>query len=80
MVKSLGWDRDFTGVSARNFLPPKYSSDEIIGIVPTDYRKPYDVRELVCRVVDNSILLSLNLITEFQPCVFRQIFLEYRVH
>ena len=61
VVKSLGWDRDFTGVSARNFLPPKYSSDEIIGIVPTDYRKPYDVRELVCRVVDNSDFI------EFKP-------------
>ena len=63
----------------QGIFAPKYSSDEIIGIVPTDYRKPYDVRELVCRVVDNSDFIEFKPITEFQPCI-QAIFLEYRVH
>src|SRR6478752_1541654 len=34
--------------------PPKFDSKEIYGVVPTDTRKPYDVREIIARVVDGS--------------------------
>lgn len=34
--------------------PPRYDSEEIYGIVGTDLRKPYDVREVIARVVDDS--------------------------
>ncbi len=33
---------------------PLYDPEEIYGIVPTDTRKPYDVREIIARVVDGS--------------------------
>ncbi|GAA4096817.1 carboxyl transferase domain-containing protein [Zhongshania borealis] len=33
---------------------PAYPADEIYGIVPKDSRKPYDVREVIARVVDAS--------------------------
>ena len=33
---------------------PAYASDEIYGIVPADVRKPYDVREVIARLVDGS--------------------------
>ena len=34
--------------------PPRYASEEIYGIVGTDLRKPYDVREVIARIVDDS--------------------------
>jgi 3-methylcrotonyl-CoA carboxylase beta subunit len=34
--------------------PPKYDPDELYGIVPTDPRVPYDVREVIARIVDAS--------------------------
>jgi 3-methylcrotonyl-CoA carboxylase beta subunit len=34
--------------------PPRFAEDEIYGIVGTDLRKPYDVREVIARVVDDS--------------------------
>jgi 3-methylcrotonyl-CoA carboxylase beta subunit/propionyl-CoA carboxylase len=34
--------------------PPRYDPEEIYGIVGTDLRKPYDVREVVARLVDGS--------------------------
>jgi len=34
--------------------PPRYDPEEIYGILPTDLRRPYDVRELVARLVDGS--------------------------
>jgi len=35
-------------------IPPLYAPDEIHGVVPTDTRKPYDVREIIARIVDGS--------------------------
>ncbi len=40
--------------------PPAYDPDEIAGIVPVDYRKPYDVREVVARIVDDSDFLDFK--------------------
>jgi 3-methylcrotonyl-CoA carboxylase beta subunit len=34
--------------------PPAYDPEEIYGIVPTDVRAPYDVREVIARIVDAS--------------------------
>ena len=34
--------------------PPAYDPEELLGIVPMDWRKPYDVREVIARVVDGS--------------------------
>ncbi|MGQ0622121.1 MAG: carboxyl transferase domain-containing protein [Panacagrimonas sp.] len=35
---------------------PLYDPDEIYGVIPADTRKPYDVREVVARIVDGSRL------------------------
>ncbi|NKJ06997.1 3-methylcrotonyl-CoA carboxylase beta subunit [Rhizobium sp. SG741] len=34
--------------------PPLYDPEEILGIVPSDPRTPYDVREVIARIVDGS--------------------------
>ncbi|MCJ8344579.1 methylcrotonoyl-CoA carboxylase, partial [bacterium] len=33
---------------------PRYSSEEIFGVIPSDDRKPYDIREIIARIVDGS--------------------------
>ena len=33
---------------------PKFAADELYGIIPTDTRKPFDVREIIARIVDDS--------------------------
>jgi len=35
---------------------PIYPSDDIYGIIPTDVRRPYDVRDIIARIVDGSEL------------------------
>jgi 3-methylcrotonyl-CoA carboxylase beta subunit len=35
---------------------PLYPAEEIYGVIPSDVRKPYDVREVIARVVDGSEL------------------------
>jgi geranyl-CoA carboxylase beta subunit len=39
---------------------PRYSGDELMGVVPADEREPYDVREVIARVVDGSAFLEFK--------------------
>lgn len=41
-------------IATRDVLPPKYDAKDIYGIIPSDSRKPFDVREIIARIVDNS--------------------------
>jgi 3-methylcrotonyl-CoA carboxylase beta subunit len=41
--------------------PPAHDPEEILGVVPADLRTPYDIREVIARVVDGSRL------DEFKP-------------
>jgi 3-methylcrotonyl-CoA carboxylase beta subunit len=40
----------------RTSIDPRYDSCEIYGVVPANLRKPYDVREVIARLVDGSEL------------------------
>lgn len=50
---------------------PHYDPEELYGVVPTDLRRPYDIRELIARVVDGSrfqefkALYGMTLVTGF---------------
>jgi len=41
--------------------PPAHDPDELLGLIPADPRQPYDVREIIARLVDGSRFL------EFKP-------------
>ena len=38
----------------KNALSPKFIEDEILGIIPSNLKKPFDIRELIMRFVDSS--------------------------
>jgi 3-methylcrotonyl-CoA carboxylase beta subunit len=44
------------GLDLKKPIQPLHAADEIYGIVPEDTRKPYDVREIIARIVDGSEL------------------------
>ncbi|MEL7488338.1 MAG: carboxyl transferase domain-containing protein, partial [Pseudomonadota bacterium] len=54
IVERLGWNNHCTEHRQDAYREPIYDPDEILGIVSPDYRKPYDVREVVARIVDGS--------------------------
>ena len=41
-------------IPLRDPRPPKFAADELYGIIPTDTKKPFDVREIIARIVDAS--------------------------
>ncbi|PZN49017.1 MAG: methylcrotonoyl-CoA carboxylase, partial [Proteobacteria bacterium] len=55
IVKNLNRKKDM-GLALQKPIQPLYSPDELYGIVPTDPRQPYDVREVIARIVDGSEL------------------------
>ncbi len=60
VVANLGWPAN-NMQNACEPRPPRYDPDELCGVVPVDYRKPYDCREIIARIVDDSDFL------EFKP-------------
>lgn len=59
LAERLDWRRHEQWPSEAS--PPRYSADDLLGIMPSDGRKPVDMREIVARLVDASDFL------EFQP-------------
>jgi 3-methylcrotonyl-CoA carboxylase beta subunit len=43
-------------LDVREPVEPRYPADELYGVINADIRKPYDVREVIARVVDGSDL------------------------
>ena len=60
VIKNLGWNDDFVSTRRNSFDEPLYPPEELIGVVPTDYKKPYDVREVIARIVDGSNYLDFK--------------------
>jgi geranyl-CoA carboxylase beta subunit len=44
----------------RKSKPPRYPAEELLGVMPADYRKPVDMREAIARFVDDSDFLDFK--------------------
>ncbi|WP_295641832.1 carboxyl transferase domain-containing protein, partial [uncultured Methylibium sp.] len=53
IVGSLNW-RKAEPLRLQPARPPKFDPAELHGVIPVDTRKPYDVREVIARIVDGS--------------------------
>ena len=53
VVATLNWRKE---VALQCIEPraPKFAAEELHGVIPTDTRKPFDVREVIARIVDAS--------------------------
>ncbi len=43
-----------------DYQDPLYPPDEVLGIIPPDLRKPFDMREVIARIVDGSRFLEFK--------------------
>ncbi len=53
IVGHLNWRRQGPGPT-RASVPPAYDEDELLGIASADVRVPFEVREVIARIVDGS--------------------------
>ena len=62
VMDKLRWDQTPAPAS---YAEPAFAEDELMGIVPADEREPYDVREVIARLVDGSDFLEFK--AEYAP-------------
>lgn len=53
IVANLNWQKQ-PSVQAKDPRDPLYDAKEMYGIIPTDSRQPFDIREIIARIVDGS--------------------------
>jgi 3-methylcrotonyl-CoA carboxylase beta subunit len=59
IVKNTHQKRHFSDVDTdklaiNSIVKPRFAAQELYGVIPVDTRKPFDVREIVARIVDGS--------------------------
>jgi len=74
ILAKLPWNDALPAGPVKRFKEPRYPAEELAGAVPTDFRKPYDVRETIARIVDDSDFLDFKALYGVQTvCGYAQI-------
>src|SRR5690554_3415411 len=60
IMAMIPWNEQVPPEPARSWREPLYDAEELLGIVPSDAKKPYDVREVIARVADGSEFLDFK--------------------
>ncbi|MHC5786043.1 geranyl-CoA carboxylase subunit beta [Pseudomonas idahonensis] len=60
IVSLLPWNAQLPVQPARTWSEPLYPIDELLGLIPSDPKKPYDAREIIARLADGSQFLEFK--------------------
>jgi geranyl-CoA carboxylase beta subunit len=60
IVARLGWPTLDAVRAARPHRPPRLDPEELLGVMPTDLKRPVDMREAIARFVDDSDFLDFS--------------------
>ncbi len=60
IMRMLPWNEQLPWLPQPQFKEPLYPIDELLGLIPDDAKKPYDVREIIARIADESDFLEFK--------------------
>ncbi|EXF92664.1 methylcrotonoyl-CoA carboxylase [Pseudomonas fluorescens HK44] len=60
IVSLLPWNTQLPQRIAEHWDEPRYPIDELLGLIPDDPKKPYDVSEIIARIADGSRFLEFK--------------------
>ena len=60
ILRMLPWNEQLPWLPEPQYKAPLYPIDELLGLIPDDPKKPYDVREIVARIADESEFLEFK--------------------
>lgn len=60
LMANIPWNEQLPVREAAQWQAPRYDEEELLGIVPSDSKKPYDVREIIARIADDSEFLDFK--------------------
>ena len=58
ILATIDWPRETA--PPRTFKPPRYDSEELLGIMPMDHKRPVDMKEVIARFADDSEFLEFG--------------------
>ena len=58
ILAQIEWPRE--QASTREFKSPCYNAEELLGIMPVDYKRPVDMKEVIARIADDSNFLEFG--------------------
>ena len=58
VLGQIDWPRELAPV--RSFKPPRFDTEELLGIMPMDHKRPVDMKQVIARVVDDSEFLEFS--------------------
>ena len=58
ILAQIDWPRE--QAPARQFKPPRYDVEELLGIMPMDHKRPVDMKEVIARIADDSEFLEFG--------------------
>ncbi len=60
ILRMLPWNEQLPWLPEPQYKEPLYPIDELLGLIPDDPKKPYDVREIIARIADESCFLEFK--------------------
>jgi len=60
IMHMLPWNEQLPWLPEPQYKEPLYPIDELLGLIPDDAKKPYDVREIIARIADESDFLEFK--------------------
>ncbi|WKV88334.1 acyl-CoA carboxylase subunit beta [Pseudomonas sp. B21_DOA] len=60
IMRMLPWNEQLPWLPEPQYKEPLYPIDELLGLIPDDAKKPYDVREIIARIADESDFLEFK--------------------
>lgn len=59
VFEHLNW-KEQVSYTARDYLPPRYEAEELLGIIPAQSKQPLDMKQVIARLVDDSDFLEFK--------------------
>lgn len=60
VLAQIDWGREQASAAPRHFQPPRYDAEELLGIMPSDHKRPVDMKEVIARIADDSEFLEFG--------------------
>lgn len=60
LMAAVPWNEQLPPIKLSDWKNPEYPEEELLGVVPSDNKKPYDVRDIVARIADGSEFIDFK--------------------
>lgn len=60
IMAKIPWNDRMPAQQSKDYSEPRYSPEQLLGVIPVDLKMPYDCREIIARIADDSDFLDFK--------------------